>query len=165
MRCMNLQEFFLKQKQVLRGRTKQVTDLLREEHMTWRPVPGALTVGETLRHLWVSEEGVRKVALDGDFSYYEKRIPEGLLAVIGAPKTLSYELAEWDRVQMETLRLAEKFPFDRWEEERVNDSIGFRRKIAVILFGINDHEIHHRAQLMTYLRMLGTPAPEPFAKR
>jgi uncharacterized damage-inducible protein DinB len=162
---MDLQEFFLKQKQVLRGRTKQVTDLLREEHMSWRPVPGALTVAETLRHLWVSEEGVRKVALDGDFSYYEKRIPEGLLAVIGEPKTLSYELAEWDRAHSETMKLVEKFPIERWEEERVNDGLGFRRKISVILFGINDHEIHHRAQLMTYLRMLGTPAPEPFAKR
>jgi len=47
----------------------------------------------------------------------------------------------------------------------VNDAIGFRRKVSVILFGINEHEVHHRAQLMTYLRMLGTPAPEPFAKR
>ena len=45
------------------------------------------------------------------------------------------------------------------------ETLGFRRKVGVMLFGINEHEVHHRAQLMTYLRMLGTPAPEPFAKR
>ncbi len=162
---MNLQEFFLKQKKVSRVRTREVMDLLREEQMTWRPVPSALSVGETLRHLWVSEEGVRKVALAGDFSYYEKRIPGGLEAVIGTPATLDHELAQMERVQADTLAGVEKFPIERWDEERVNDGIGFRRKISVILMGINDQEVHHRAQLMTYLRMLGTPAPEPFVKR
>jgi uncharacterized damage-inducible protein DinB len=38
--------------------------------------------------------------------------------------------------------------------------LGFRRRVAVILLGINEHEIHHRAQLMVYLRILGSPAPE-----
>jgi uncharacterized damage-inducible protein DinB len=165
MPCMNLQEFFLKQKQVLRARTHQVTDLLRDEHMTWRPVPGALNVGDTLRHLWVSEEGVRRVALTGDFSYYEKRIPGGLAAVLGEPKSLAYELAEMQRVHTDTLSAVEKFPLERWDDDRVHEGIGFSKRISVILFGINEHEIHHRAQLMTYLRMLGTPAPEPFAKR
>ena len=56
-------------------------------------------------------------------------------------------------------------PLERWDEERVHEALGFRRKAGVVLFGINEHEVHHRAQLMTYLRMLGTPAPEPFARR
>jgi hypothetical protein len=141
---MNLQEFYVKQREASRVRTRQVMDLLREDHMTWRPVPGALSVGEMLRHMWVSEDGVRRVALDGNFAYYEKRIPEGLNAVIGTPGTLEKEIAQI---------------------ERVHEGLGFRRKIAVILFGISDHEVHHRAQLMTYLRMLGRPAPEPFAKK
>ncbi|MGH9710201.1 MAG: DinB family protein [Candidatus Acidiferrales bacterium] len=69
------------------------------------------------------------------------------------------------QVHEETLSSAGKLRPEQWDEERVNDAIGFRRKVSVILFGINEHEVHHRAQLMTYLRMLGTPAPEPFAKR
>jgi uncharacterized damage-inducible protein DinB len=160
----NLQEFFLKQKRVLRERTHQVTALLREEHMSWRPVPEALSVGEMLRHLWVSEEGVRRVALDGNFAYYEKRIPQGLGAVVGTPRTLAEELATLDRVHGETLEAASRFPLERWDEERVDEALGFRRKIAVILLGINEHEVHHRAQLMSYLRMLGTPVPEPFVR-
>jgi uncharacterized damage-inducible protein DinB len=162
---MNLQEFFLKQKEASRARTRQVFALLQEDHMTWRPVPDALTVGEMLRHMWVSEDGVRRVALEGDFAYYEKRIPQGLTAVIGKPGKLSAEIAGIERTHAETLTAAAQFPLERWEEERVHEGLGFRRKIVVILFGIHEHEVHHRAQLMTYLRMLGTPAPEPFVKR
>jgi len=162
---MNVVEFFTSQKKVGRERTRQVTSLLREEHMIWRPVPGALPIGEMLRHMWVSEEGVRKVALDGDFAYYEKRIPGGLEAVVGKPRTLAEELKDLDRVHAETLEAVARFPLECWDEERVQEALGFRRKACVILFGINEHEIHHRAQLMTYLRMLGAPVPEPFAKR
>jgi uncharacterized damage-inducible protein DinB len=162
---MNIQELFLKQKEAMRARTRQVTSLLREEHMAWRPVPGALPVGEMLRHMWVSEERVRAAALQGDFSYYEERIPNGLAAVVGTPRTLKEELADLERVHGETLKLVADFPLERWEEVRVHEALGIHRKVAVMLFGISEHEVHHRAQLMTYLRMLGTPVPEPFAKR
>lgn len=162
---MNLQEFFLKQKESIHSRSEQVYKLIKPEHFNWRPEPGALSIGEMLRHIWVSEEGVRGVALQGNFAYYEKRIPGGLPEVLGTPTKVSEELQNIERVHAETLAAVEAFPTDQFEEERVNSALGFRRKVSVILFGINDHEIHHRAQLMTYLRMLGSPAPEPFAHK
>lgn len=163
---MDLQEFFLKQKQAIRQRSEQVFALLRPEHLGWRPEKGALSVGEMLRHIWVSEEGVRRVALDGDFAYYEARIPGGLSAVLGEkPASLEEELRQIERVHRETISAVSALPAGRIDEERTNPDLGFRRKVIVILFGINEHEIHHRAQLMTYLRMLGTPAPEPFERR
>ena len=108
---------------------------------------------------------MRNLALNGDFSYYEKRIPGGLAAVLGTPRTIAEEVASLESTQTETLALTANFPLERWEEERSHDGLGFRRKIALILFGMNDHEVHHRAQLMTYLRMLGSPAPEAFLRR
>jgi uncharacterized damage-inducible protein DinB len=165
MTAMNIQELFLRQKEASRGRTRQVTSLLREDQLTWRPVPGALSVGEMLRHMWVSEQGIRNLALNGDFSYYEKRIPGGLNAVLGTPRTIADEIASLESTQTETLAAVASFPLNRWEEERVHEGLDFRRKVATILFGMNDHEIHHRAQLMTYLRMLGTPAEEAIARR
>jgi uncharacterized damage-inducible protein DinB len=161
---MTLQEFFLKQKQALRNRTHEVFALLRPEHAGWKPTEGALTIGEMLRHLWVSEEGVRRVALDGNFAYYETRIPKGLPAVLGTPGTIGDELEKVERVHRETLEAVRARPPAIFDEERAHPGLGFRRKVAVILFGINEHEIHHRAQLMTYLRMLGVPAPEPFQR-
>jgi uncharacterized damage-inducible protein DinB len=162
---MNMQEFFLKQKEALRHRTRQVTGMFRQEQMGWRPAPGALSAGEMLRHIWVSEEGVRNAALEGNFAYYELRIPGGLGAVLGTPSSLEEELASIEGVHAKTMESVRAFPPERWEEERVNAALGFRRKIGVILMGINEHEIHHRAQLMTYLRILGTPVPEAINRR
>lgn len=163
---MTLPDFFLKQKQGIRSRSEDVFRLLRPEHLGWSPGNDALSIGGMLRHLWVSEEGVRCVALDGNFAYYEKRIPGGLPAVLGgAASSIEEELRQIARVHQDTLATVSKLREEEWDKERVNDAIGFRRKVSVILFGINEHEVHHRAQLMTYLRMLGTPVPEPFAKR
>jgi uncharacterized damage-inducible protein DinB len=161
---MTLKEFFLKQKEAIRARSQEVFRLLRPDHMAWKPEKDALTVGEMLRHLWVSEEGVRRVVLDGNFAYYETRIPKGLRAITGTPTSLEEELKNIERVHRETLSAVAGLPPEALEEERTNPALGFRRKVAVILFGMNEHEVHHRAQLMTYIRMLGTPAPEPFKR-
>jgi uncharacterized damage-inducible protein DinB len=162
---MTLQEFFLRQKDAIHVRSRQVFALLRPEQAGWKPEAGALSIAETLRHLWVSEEGVRRVALEGNFAYYEARIPGGLGAVLGTPGSIADELHSIERVHADTLARVAALQPQQFEEERANEQLGFRRKVSVILYGINDHEIHHRAQLMTYLRMLGTPAPEPFARR
>lgn len=159
---MTLQEFFLKQKEAVRARSQEVFALLRPEHMAWKPEKDALSVGEMLRHLWVSEEGVRRCALEGNFAYYETRMPKGVRAVMGAPGSLEEELKNIDRAHRETLTAVAAQPPEILDEERAHAGLGFRRKVAIILFGMNEHEVHHRAQLMTYLRMLGSPAPEPF---
>lgn len=159
---MTLLEFFLKQKEAVRARSREVFALLRPDHMNWKPEKGALSVGEVLRHLWVSEEGVRRCALNADFSYYETRMPKGLRAITGAPRSLEEELKDIERAHHETLAAVAACSPEILNEERAHPGLGFRRKVAVILFGMNEHEVHHRAQLITYLRMLGTPAPEPF---
>ncbi len=161
----DLRKIILDQKRAIRRRTQQVLELVRPEQMSWRPVAGALTIGEMLRHLWVSEEGVRRVALEGDFRYYLVRVPQGLRAVLGQPGTLEEERRELERVHQETLQLVSTYPLERLGEERSEPSLGYRRKVYAILLGINEHEVHHRAQLMTYLRMLGTPVPEPMGSR
>lgn len=161
---MILKEFFLKQSLAHRKRTEEVLALLGAGQMLGKPVDGALSVAEMLRHLWVFEEGVRRAALDGSFAYHERRIPRGLEAVLGTPGSLADELRDIQRVHRETLALVAAQPEEPFEVERVNQALGFRRKVSAILFGLNDHEVHHRAQLMTYLRMLGTPVPEPFQR-
>jgi uncharacterized damage-inducible protein DinB len=162
---MEFQDLFLKQKQTQRRRTREVVGLIRSEHLAWRPEKDALSVGEMLRHLWVSEEGVRRVALEGNFAYYETRIPKGLRAVLGTPGGLDDELRNLERVHQETLAAVAAYPPERLEEDRAHQSLGFQRKVWVILLGINEHEIHHRAQLMTYLRILGSPVPEAVVRR
>ena len=71
---MEFREIFLKQKDAIRRRTLEVLGSVRPEHLDWRPEKDALSVGEMLQHLWVSEEGVRRVALEANFAYYETRV-------------------------------------------------------------------------------------------
>ena len=158
---MDTKELFTRMKESNRARTRGLLERIPAEHFGWRPTEGALSIGEMLRHVWMSEEGVRRVALEGDFSYYEARIPQGLFAVLGAPRSLPEEVADLERVHQDTLRLVADFPLDRFEEERAHEALGIRRKVYAVLFGIIQHEVHHRAQLMTYLRLLGAPVPEP----
>jgi hypothetical protein len=162
---MTLPQFFIKHKEAIRARSRDVFSMIRPQDMNWKPENGALSVGELLRHLWVSEEGVRLCALEGDFRYYEIRVPKGLHAVMGAPGAVEDELKSIERVHSETIAAVRALPESAFDEERAHAELGFRRKVAVMLFGINEHEIHHRAQLMTYLRMLGTPVALKLAKK
>jgi uncharacterized damage-inducible protein DinB len=162
---MDIKELFLKQKRAVRKTTDDVLSNIRPEHLAWRPEKEALSVAELLRHLWVSEEGVRKVALDADFAYYQTRIPQGLRAVLGTPGSLEAERAHLERTHRQTLELVAAYPLERFEEERIHQGLGFHRKVYAILLGLSEHEIHHRAQLITYLRMLGVPLPERVVRR
>ncbi len=157
---MDLIEIIAKQKETVRVGTRRVLERIKPEHMNWQPEKEALRVGEILRHLWMSEEGMRRIALDGNFAYYERRIPEGLRAILGTPEELSRELEHLERVHKETVQAIRQFPASRLEEDRVHDELGIKRKVYSLLIGLNEHEVHHRAQLMTYLRILGSPMPE-----
>ncbi len=158
---MDIKELFLKQKEATRKQTRQVVQMVRSDQLGWRPETDALSIGEMLRHLWMSEEGVRRVALESNFAYYEARIPQGLRAVLGTVGSLEEEAQNLERVHSETLALVEAFPVERFEEERAHDGLGFRGRVYAILFGITEHEVHHRAQLITCLRILGSTMPEP----
>ena len=157
---MEFRDIFLKQKEAIHKRMVEILGMVQPEHVDWRPEKDALSVGEMLHHLWISEEGVRRVALDDDFAYYQTRIPKGLRATLGPRPTLGANLANIARVHGETMAAVATCPAEVFEEERVRAELGYRRKVWAILLAINEHEVHHRAQLSTYLRILGRPVPD-----
>jgi len=160
---MDLNEFFLKQKEAVHQGTRGVLEKIPRDQIGWRAASGMLSLGEISRHLWMSEEGVRRAALEGKWDYYQKRVPQGLFAILGEVQSLDEELAQLDRVHQDTLRAVEAFPLERWEEVRESAEFNIRRKVAVMLFGINDHHVHHRAQVGTYLRILTGQRASPYA--
>ncbi len=151
---MDLKEFWLKQNEAAYQSDVKVFSMIPQERIGWRPVEGMLTLGELVRHVAMSEEGVRRVALLDDWSYYEKRVPLGLSGILGEVKSIQEELQYLERVHRDTLQEVREFPIQRWDEERVNDAFHVRRKVAVMLYGINEHHAHHRAQAGTYLHIL-----------
>jgi uncharacterized damage-inducible protein DinB len=160
---MDMKGFFLEQKEAVHQGTRAVLEKIPPGQIGWRPAAGMLSLGEISRHLWMSEEGVRLAALEGKWDYYQKRVPQGLFAILGEVKSLDEELAQLERVHRDTVRAVQAFPLDRWEELRENPEFNIRRKVAVMLFGINDHQVHHRAQVGTYLRILTGQRASPYA--
>ena len=151
---MDLREFFLKQKQATYKNCVRVFEAIPPDKLDWSPAGGMLSLGEIVRHTWMSEDGVRRVAIDNRWDYYEKRVPLGLSGILGKVSTLGEELERLDQVNRETLAAAAEFPLERWEEERQDDRFSVRAKVAVMLFGINEHQAHHRAQAGVYLHVL-----------
>ena len=151
---MDLKEFFLKQKQATYKNSLKVFQSIPPDQLGWRPAEDMLSLGQIVRHVGMSEAGVRRVALENGWEYYEKRVPLGLFKLLGEVTSLAAELSALERIHQETIAAVEAFPIERWEEERSNDAFGVRTKVAVMLFGINEHQTHHRAQVGTYLHIL-----------
>jgi len=162
----DLKEFFLKQKQAVHRGTLDVFGKIPPDQFDWRPAAGMLSLGEIVRHTWMSEEGLRRAALDGDWSYFEGRVPMGLprfLATLGPIESLTNELDRVEGAHQETLLRVRDFPLERWEEERNHEPFNIHRRVSVMLFGLNEHQIHHRAQVGTYLHILTGERASPYA--
>src|ERR1017187_6577345 len=159
---MDIKELFLAQKEAEHRGTLSVYEKIPVDRLDWRPAEGMLSLGQLARHVWRSEEGTRRMALDGDWSYYQTRIPLGLFAILGEVKSRDEELQEIRRVHQQTLVAAEAFPLSRWEEIRENAQFRTRRPIGVMLFRIIEHQIHHQAQVGTYLRILTGGRASPY---
>ncbi|MBF8305857.1 MAG: DinB 2 protein [Acidobacteria bacterium] len=102
---MDIRDLFLKQKEVTRKRTRQIYPYIPRDKVNWVPVEGALSLGLLLRHVWHSESGVREVPLYDRWSYYERRIPEGLFPILGEVTDIDHEIEMLEKTHKETLEL------------------------------------------------------------
>lgn len=159
---MDIKELFLLQKQAEHEGTIAVYQKIPRDRLDWRPGEGMLSLGQLIRHAWKSEEGNRYIALDDDWSYYEKRVPQGLFAMLGEVKSLDDELQQIQRVHQDTILAVKVFPLERWTEIRENAKFRTRRPVGIMLFRMIEHQIHHRAQAGTYLRILTGERASPY---
>jgi hypothetical protein len=160
---MDAKDLFLSQKADQHAGSLAVYRQIPPDRLDWRPASGMLTLGQIARHVWRSEEGGRRIALDDDWTYYVTRVPLGLLAVLGEVTSLADELREIERVHRETLRAVEAFPLARWDEMRERPEFHTHRAVGAMLFRLIDHHVHHRAQVGTYLRLLTGHRASPYA--
>ena len=159
---MDLKEFYLKQKAAVYQGELQVYAAIPPDRLDWRPAEKVLTLGQLVRHVWMSEQGIRRIALDNDWSYFEKRVPQLLSDLLGDVNSLDTELKEIERAHTETLRAVEAYPLERWKEIRENAKFETKRTVSAFLFGITEHHIHHRAQVGVYVRILTGERASPY---
>ena len=159
---MTLADLFVEHKETIRQRTRNLFPKIPAEKLGFAPVDGALTLGQIIRHLWMSEEGLTKIVSWGDWEYLERRISARLVDILGQVGTLQHELDNLERVHAQTIVLIQALPDDSFAKEHVNEKLDLKRTTRSILLGLGEHEAHHRGQITTYLRILGETSASPY---
>jgi uncharacterized damage-inducible protein DinB len=131
--------------------TKSVIAAVPAANLDYRPDPYAKSANELLRHIAAADNFFLKSVIDGVFVPGSVKIPED----IKAPK----DVAEW--YEQEYARNFDAL--SKLSGESLAKMVDFRGLFqrpayAFIQFGLT-HAIHHRGQLSTYLRPMGSKVP------
>jgi len=131
--------------------TKSVLAAVPNANLDYRPHPHCKTANELLRHVAVADNFFLKSVVDGVFVPGSVAIPENAKTPI--------EVAAWYEQEY-----ARNFAaVSQLSGEQLNKIVDFRGLFqrpayAFIQFGLV-HAIHHRGQLSTYLRPMGSKVP------
>ncbi len=157
-------EMLAELKEEIRGRTRTMLDKIPPDRLDWSPVEGALTLGQLLRHIWKSEQGICKLAR-GNWEYLEKRLPEGLFAVLGDVEDLESELKNMEEAHREAVNLIRSLSEEELNKEYFNEKFNIGRTARENIRGLIEHEAHHRGQIALYLRILRVEGSSPYGTR
>lgn len=135
-----------------RAVTLQVLDVVSDDDLSWRPDPDSYSVGQQLLHIAQAEDFYARGLLQGEWDADRLRFPEAIPDRAG----LRSYFAE---VRARTLGLLSAL--DPEDLGRVWDVPGAPMPLSLRswLWFVVEHEIHHKAQLSTYLRRMGLVAP------
>jgi uncharacterized damage-inducible protein DinB len=139
-------------------------DALPREHFDFKPRPEMLTAHQTIVHIAEAERAWIYATVEGhpDEEWVSEHadVSQGWKTVIDVPdhEALHRLLEQWHRP---TQRWLDRSPSEltRISTRKLPDG-GLRHyTLHWILDHVQEHEIHHRAQLNMYLRMLGITPP------
>ena len=146
-------ERFIKQWNRIHQQTLKVIKITPSEKFDWRPVESVMTLGELLCHLVDGEHFLITAALTGA----GERSPHDLKSCQTADQLVELFDAQHQGLVEQVTHLGE----EHLDEEIV--IFGRRMKRTTLLWGMTEHEIHHRGQLFVYLRILGLEPPSPYS--
>lgn len=138
----------------VRGRTLALAGCIPGPDVDWSPGHGAMTLGEVLRHLAVTERWLFVEVARGGRHRYASHGPE-----LG--RSLDEVLAFVGRLHADSIALLEQFSPEEWSRSIVTPG-GAVMPAWKWLRAMVEHEIHHRGQLYLALRLRGVPTPPIF---
>lgn len=142
----------------------RVVESFPAEHFHFKPRPEQLTAHQMILHIAETERGWIHNVVDGG-TYEEWIVPhedpaQGWVTVVEAPDhaALLDRLETWHRPTQAWLdRPASEL--SRMCSRTRRDGAVQRFTLHFVLDRVQEHEIHHRAQLNLYLRLLGIEPP------
>jgi uncharacterized damage-inducible protein DinB len=161
---MNAPEALARFKEEVRQRTRLVLAKVTGDQLDWMPAPQALTIRQMVRHMRLSEEGSLQVVQHGDWGYSARRRSAPLVMLLGESEPWEAELAALERVHQDWLTWIRAIPADGLTQELANPQNAQPVSGLAFVLARLEHEVHHRAQVSTYLRMLGEQWPSPYGQ-
>jgi uncharacterized damage-inducible protein DinB len=149
-------DFFPSRHEVRAG-TIQAVRNLPPEHLEWKPAGGVHSIMGWLRHIGQSEDWWIQAGVMGRHDFTPKRKQE--------LPDLSDVLRYLEQTRAATERLLEEWPAEKLRETRPVPP-GYRAaprgselSLHWIMGNLYNHELHHRAQIYLYLRLMGVEPP------
>jgi uncharacterized damage-inducible protein DinB len=161
---MNTPEELARFKEEVRQRTRLVLEKVTAAQLDWMPAPQALTIRQMVRHMRLSEEGTFQVVQRGDWDYSVRRRTAPLVTLLGESEPWEAELAAFEDTHQDWLAWIRALPADALTQELVNPQNNQHVSALGFVLARLEHEVHHRAQISTYLRMLGEQWPSPYGQ-
>ncbi len=133
-----------------KGYTLKVANLMPEEKYGFKPVPGEMSFGEQLLHLsanlnWLTSAYILKSKSPVTKAAIQVQKKDEILQVLNN----TYDFAIAALKSFDAAQLADTVSFFAGPKTRLQ-----------IINLINDHQTHHRAQVIVYLRLNGIKPPE-----
>jgi len=123
-----------------------------EDKLDWRPAEGMFTLRELARHIPEAESAIVHTALAGSMQKGELDLSSASVEEIVRAYKESHQ-----RLAAEVAKLS----LDQLNEEV--EAFGHKMRRVVLLWSMTEHEIHHRGQFYTYLRLAGIEPPSLYS--
>ena len=140
------------------GLTRRALERVPDGQFEWRPHPTSVTLGRLAEHLTEMPQWATITMTQAGIEMTTPRPPEYV-----SPATRAEVLAQFDKYLREARgNVAGKVDGEfnaPWTLRTGGKEVFTMPKMAVMRNFVLNHMIHHRGQLMVYLRMLGVPVP------
>jgi uncharacterized damage-inducible protein DinB len=139
--------------QKVRQRTQKVIACipLDDAQFDWTPRPGKFTFADIIRHL----AAIERFMYAENVQLKPSRYPGHGRELADGPQNV---LAYFDRLHAESVEIFSRLTADDLNQKCVTPG-GAAITVWKWLRAMVEHEVHHRAQIYTYLGLLGIPTP------
>jgi len=136
--------------------TLEALQLIPDSSLTFRPTEDQMSVQEQIQHISGNVFGLSRRFLDYEpKDFDEEALREKLSAEVLSREELTELLTSAYAFGVAAIN---NLPAKRWDEEVSNFFAGPKSR-RVIVYLLQDHATHHRAQVLIYMRLLGITPP------
>ena len=141
-------EHFVKNWNRIHKQTSLALTAAPDEQLDWQPKEGMFTLRQLLGHIPEAELFIVRTALAGATQHVDLDVSN---------KSVKEIIDIYEAQHSQLVEEVSKLTLDQLNEEVEFYGRSMRR--IVLLWGMTEHEIHHRGQLFTYYRLAGVEPP------